>query len=638
MFPFCAICMPAPAGDDTSSSPGASAVSPFSDIAASDITAMGGHPVARGTGWSLGLLSGGETVGRGQRAGLHTISGHSSSSSFSASLVAVGPVTLFNRTALLDHLEPTPLAPRGPCSDGELLLRLYAHEGIAGFARVSGMFAWAIRDGSSLVLARDAVGCRKLFSTQVGPVWAASSSLRCLRRWPRLVPRLNLSAVQTYLTFAYLPGEETLLEGVRELLPGHALRISLEDGSHDLIPYWSPREQAWDPAAPPEHYSSHLRQLLEEAVREALPPGEPVALFLSGGIDSSLVTALAARQHDHPITTYAIHFGEHHANELAYAHLVASHCGTQHRVIGFNGSQVCRHLAETMALLDSPVGDPLTVPNLLLARAAAADGFRVVLNGEGGDPCFGGPKNLPMLLFELYRGGSEPDPVLRSRAYLRAYRECYDDLPALLTPAVWDALRPAPPLERLVQPFLESPSMSSWLNRLMLANVRTKGAHHILAKVESLTAACGLEGRSPLFDRAIVDYSFAIPPELKLSGTTEKWVLKRAVEDVLPAIIVHRPKSGMRVPIQSWLLGSPLLRNTPLRPWFPGPLGRLVSEVLLSPRGQARGLFQDRTIRAWLRGERMLWPRHGKKLWLVLTLELWLRAYLDDADGAYEGE
>ncbi|NJN68362.1 MAG: asparagine synthase, partial [Chloroflexaceae bacterium] len=557
---------------------------------------MRGRPVAGGTGWSLGFLPGSRTGSVGETAGpytLHPLPAEvgerevqpSSPVYPPRSLVAVGQVTLGNRAALLARLAHTPLAPHGPCSDGELLLRLYAHEGVAGFAQVSGMFALALRDGPHLVLVRDAVGGRKLFYTRTAGFWAASPSLRCLRRWHRLTPRLNLSAVQTYLTFAYLPGEETLLEGVWELLPGHALRIGLEDGTHELIPYWSIQEPPWDPSDPPEQYVSHLRQLLDAAVSGALPPGEPVAVFLSGGIDSSLVTALAARQHDQPITTYAIHFGERHPNELAYAHLVASHCRTHHRVIGFNGNQVCRHLAETMAHLDSPVGDPLTVPNLLLARAAAADGFRVVLNGEGGDPCFGGPKNLPMLLFELYRGNSDPDPgsdpAARARTYLRAYRECYDDLPVLLSPAAWDELRPAPPVERLVQPFLESPTMRSWLNRLMLTNVRTKGAHHILAKVESLTAACGLEGRSPLFDRTIVEYSFAIPPELKLAGTTEKWVLKRAVEDVLPAIIVFRPKSGMRVPIQSWLLGSPLLRPTPLRPWFLGPLGRLVSEVLL---------------------------------------------------------
>jgi asparagine synthase (glutamine-hydrolysing) len=267
-----------------------------------------------------------------------------------------------------------------------------------------------------------------------------------------------------------------------------------------------------------------------------------------------------------------------------------------------------------MARLDNPVGDPLTAPNLLLSERAAADGFREVLNGEGGDPCFGGPKNLPMLLFELYR--SDPDPAARARAYLRAYRNCYEDLPMLLSRAALEDLHAAPPVERLVLPYLEASTMSAYLNRLMLANVRTKGAHHILTKVESLTSSCGLRAHSPLFNRAVVEYSFVIPPHLKLVGTTEKWILKQAVRDLLPALIVDRPKSGMRVPLYYWL---------------DGPLGHVVQEVLLSEQGRSRGLFRPATLRAWLRGEAALWPRHASKLWLVLSLELWLRAYLDNA-------
>lgn len=541
-------------------------------------------------------------------------------------LAAVGQVTLYNRAALhtaLVHADQP--APPG-CSDGELLLRYYAHAGIEGFAQVSGIFACAIWNGSTLLLTRDAIGGRKLFyAREAGGRWLAASSMRALRRWPPLVARLNLAAVRSYLTFAYLPGDETLLDGVFELLPGHCLTIGA-DGAPHLVACWQLCEQQWNPDTPPDHYRAHLRGLLEEAVAACLPPGEEVAVFLSGGIDSSLVTALAARLHNAPITTYAIHFGKQHANELAYAAWVADHCGTRHRVVEFSGKQVVAHLPETMALLDSPVGEPLTVPNLLLARAAAAEGMGVILNGEGGDPLFGGPKNLPLLLFELHR--SDSNPSARVGAYLRSYRACYDDLPNLLTPAAREALRTAPEPERFVLPYLVSPEIRSYLNRLMMINIRTKGAHHILAKVEALTSAAGLEGRSPIFERAIVEYSLAIPPHLKLAGTTEKWILKQAVSDLLPSMVVYRPKSGMQTPIGAWLRGPP--GCTPLGYWLRGPLGKLAADVLLAPRAQARGIFRPETIRAWLRGEHILWPRHANKIWLLLTLELWLRAFLDD--------
>jgi len=558
-------------------------------------------------------------------------------------LVAVGEVTLYNRPALVAELTRHGPPPWPACRDGEILLRFYELSGIDGFARVNGMFSLAIWDGHCLLLVRDPVGARTLFYAQTEECWGAASSLRALRRWPRLPTRLNLAAVGSFLTFAYLPGAETLLENVHELLPGSFVRLYPNRRSDSPAnrmqatpqqSYWEPYEQAWNPSDPPEHYATQLRQLLEAAVAASLPSGEGVGIFLSGGLDSSLVTALAARLHDRPVQTYALNFGPDLPNELAYSSLVAAHCRTHHHVLTFTGEQIAANLAETVAKLDCPVGDPLTTPNLLLSRAAAADGLSVILNGEGGDPCFGGPKNIPMLLFEWYRPDAKhrPDawhestapggqgnlaPSVRARAYLRSYRKCYRDLPRLLTPAVLEALRQAPPLERLVQPFLESARMPHYLNRLFYANVRTKGAHHILTKVERLTASCGLEGRSPLFQPPIVDYSFAIPPQFKLSGTTEKWILKQAVEDLLPATIVYRPKSGMRVPVQYWLHG---------------PLRDLVDEVLLSPQAQGRGLFRPETIRTWLRGEGLRWHDHGAKLWLVLTLELWLRAYLDHAE------
>lgn len=135
--------------------------------------------------------------------------------------------------------------------------------------------------------------------------------------------------------------------------------------------------------------------------------------------------------------------------------------------------------------------------------------------------------------------------------------------------------------------------------------------------MERLTAACELEGRSPLFDREVVAYSFAIPPSYKLAGVTEKWVLKQAMRDLLPATIIDRPKSGMRVSIQHWLRG---------------PLRELADDLLRGPEAQARDLFRTETIRAWMHGEGQVWARQGALLWIVLTLELWLRAYIDRAE------
>ncbi|QES46935.1 asparagine synthase [Streptomyces venezuelae] len=534
---------------------------------------------------------------------------------------AVGETTLHNRPVLFAALRARAAAPPPPpdCPDGELLLHCWALLGEAGVALAEGMFALAVFDGPDLVLIRDHVGARTLYYARADGAWAAATSLRALRRWPALGTAVNLSAVRSFLTFAYLPGEETLLTGVREVLPGRVLRLA-RDGRVTETVHWEPREDVEDPApSDPTAHVLALRALLEQATAIRLPGAEPAAVLLSGGIDSSLVTALAAKLHGHPVHTYSISFGDDLPNELGYSGLVASHCHTRHRVLNVSGAAVAARLAEAAALLDSPVGDPLTVPNLMLAEAVAADGASVVLNGEGGDPVFGGPKNLPMLVQEMHRTPGAPWDEDRATAYLRSYRKCWTDLPALLTAPVLDATRNAPRLERHVEPYLLAEAdgggpyaMTHLLNRLLHCNLRTKGAHHILTKVERLTSSQGVEGRSPLFDRSVVDHAFATPPGYKLRGTAEKWILKEAVRDLLPGTVVDRPKSGMRVPVQQWLTG-------PLR-----DLGR---ELLLGHRSWQRGLFRPDTIRTWLKGEGTLLPRQGGKLWLVLTLELWLRSY-----------
>ncbi|MFD8479471.1 asparagine synthetase B family protein [Kitasatospora sp. NPDC059673] len=526
---------------------------------------------------------------------------------------AIGEVTLHNRDELHAALAATGQPTEPGCSDGELLLRCWLALGPDGLRAADGMFTLAVLDGPDLVLIRDHMGARTAFHcrTRDGG-WAASSSLRHLRQRPDVDTGLDLGAVRSFLTFAYLPGTETLLRGVSELLPGKVTRLGA-DGSVRVEEFWEPQAGSALTELTDRHYASVLRELLDRAVARRLPDGQDVAVLLSGGVDSSLVTALAARLHDRPVHTYSISFGNELPNELGYSGLVAAHCGTRHRVLTVPGEQVAARLADTVALLDSPVGDPLTVPNLMLAEAVAGDGLSVSLNGEGGDPVFGGPKNLPMLVFELLR--DDPSEQARADAYLHTYRKCWEDLPVLLTGealAGLDALGPAAHPRRHVAPYLSDRRMPSLLDQLLHCNLRTKGAHHILTKVERLTASQGIQGRSPLFDRQVVEHAFTTPPALKLRATEEKWILKEAVRDLLPDTVTYRPKSGMRVPVQQWLRG---------------PLSEHTLDLLLGPTARARGLFRADTVETWMRGGGLLLPRQGGKLWLLLTLELWLRAY-----------
>jgi asparagine synthase (glutamine-hydrolysing) len=467
---------------------------------------------------------------------------------------------------------------------------------------VEGAFslAWLGPDGS-LSLARDALGERTLYYAVRPNGVIFASTIRALLA-TGLVPRqLDLPSVAAYLSYAYLPGRETLVRGVREVLPGEVGRFHRGKVTSERL--WSvPAEpEAW---AGEEDLRRSLRERLEEAVRRRLPPGEAVGAFLSGGLDSSLVVALAGKLHDARVKTFSVSFGAGYANELPFSSLVAEHCRTEHRIVELSPAVVLHHLDDAIGMLSDPIGDPLTVPNALLFREAAPE-VSVVLNGEGGDPCFGGPKNLPMLLAELYDGETRA----RERSYLRAHLKCYDDLGAMLATEVQVALASSP-LEARLESHLADQRWRGFVSRLQAINVSFKGGHHILPKVDALSAPFGVLPRSPLFDRAVVELAFAIPPQLKLHGSVEKYLLKEAVRDLLPRAIVERPKSGMLVPVEAW---------------FQGPLRRQARERVLdglAPWGLFRRDYLERLLDGRLGGLR---PRHGAKVWLLITLEAWLR-------------
>ena len=479
---------------------------------------------------------------------------------------------------------------------------------------ISGAFAaaWREPDGTTC-LARDQIGERSLFYARVGRGLVFASDLRALLAGGLVEPVINRTAVARYLSYGYLPGRETLLSGVHKVLPGEIVRFRAGELSSTLL--WSLPPEADEAVEPDEgELREQLRAELEGAVRRRLPDGGPVGAFLSGGIDSSLVVALARRFHRDDVLTYSVSFGAGYRNELPFSSLVAEHCRTRHHVVEVSPQAIRQHLDGCLAMLGDPIGDPLTVPNALLFREAARE-VDVVLNGEGGDPCFGGPKNLPMLLAELLGDGLESDdvaspPFARERSYLRAHQKCYDDLPKMLLPDVMAGLG-GTTLEQEIAPFFTDPRWTRFVARLMAINVSFKGPYHILHKVDAVSAPFGVVARSPLFDRAVVELAFAIPPQLKLRGSVEKYLLKEAVRDLLPAAIVDRPKSGMLVPVEAW---------------FRGPLLPEARERLMD--GLTRyGLFNRPYLEGLLDGRLPgLHPRRGTKIWMLVTLESWLRS------------
>lgn len=475
--------------------------------------------------------------------------------------------------------------------------------------RIAGAFALAWHDErGDLHLARDPIGHRSLYwgRRRDGSVaWATRLAAVLADGVPRA---LDPVALASYLATAYVPGTATLVAGVRAVPPGVELAFRPGIATPEPWPFWRL------PASPATFASEaelarELRGLLAATVARMLPPG-PVAATLSGGIDSSLVVALA-RQH-REVRCLSIGFGPGHRDELAWSARVAAHVGARHDVVIVRPDDVMARLDRTVGALSEPNGDPLTVPNTMLFEAARAAGHDVVLNGEGGDPSFGGPKNAPLLLAELY--GAPDGPLVREQAYLRAHQKLWDELDAVLEPDLRAAV-PAGALEALVAPWLADARWPRFLDRLMAINVAWKGSGHILPKVEHLGAAEGVRARSPLFDRDVVGLAFAIPAELKRRGPIEKYLLKEAVRDLLPVDVIERPKSGMMVPVEAW---------------FSGPLAAFARERLLdglAGRGIVRRDFLERLLDHRGGGLR---PRRGVKVWLLLTLESWLRGVYDE--------
>ena len=476
---------------------------------------------------------------------------------------------------------------------------------------IHGAFAVAWwRDSETLCLARDAVGEKHLYYARCREGLLFATSLHALIASGGVEVQWNESAVAAYLACAYVPGRATMLRNVYEVLPGEC--VELRRGHLMRGQYWSlPGDCDTNSDRQTDTMAAELRQELEHAVKRRLPASGPIAASLSGGIDSSLVVALIARLYDAPCTTYSISFGSGYRDELEYSAMVARHCGLAHQVIEISPGAVAGYLDETHALLSEPIGDPLTVPNALLFFEASKQSG-VVFNGEGGDPCFGGPKNLPMLAAEwMGTGGNRIgcDPYARERNYLLSYHKCFADFDEMLTEHMKIALRENPLEEQFARWFADE-RWQSFVNKLMAINISLKGVHNILAKVDQLSAPFGVVPRSPLFDRRVVELSMRIRAADKLRGTCDKFILKKAVADLLPDAIVNRPKSGMMVPVEEWCCG---------------PLRKDARERLLD--GLAgydwiRRDYMERLVRYRLSGVR---PRHGVKLWLLLALESWLR-------------
>ena len=507
----------------------------------------------------------------------------------------------------------------------DCLARRFCTEGAGVLELVRGAFILVVRTGRTVHLARDGAGNRTVFYGRCKTRWLFGIEPKAITAVPAFAKRIRPAALAQYLACSFVPGSGTMLQDLFELPSGTA--VSLRAGAEPDLFRWfrfeaeerPPAEATTDcqvaaSSADDAVWIKRFRAEMERAVAERIPRNEPVSLFLSGGLDSSVIAAELARQiGGRNVRTWAIHFGKKYHNELDFARAVADRCGTIHEEVHIRPRHFLPRLRQMVWHLDDPIGDPITQPNFeLAAHVAPESGF--IFNGEGGDPCFGGPKNIPMMLHHWY-GGLTRGPNFRERHYLQSYRRAWEEIDCLLSDEIRSQIDVARDLDGVFAPYLRATHPRLFLNRLTAINIREKGAHLIQPKVERMLGAHGLTPLAPLFDERLIRFSFEMPARMKLHRGVEKVILKRAYEDELPAGVINRPKSGMRVPVHYW---------------FRSELRRYARRIL-NPREVRRvGLFNPERVKQLLsydieegRG------RYGLRLWMLITFELWRRIVVE---------
>ena len=479
---------------------------------------------------------------------------------------------------------------------------------------LDGAFACACWDGKRMTLLRDPFGVRSLYHVRHQGVFYFASELKQLLAVPGLPVEIDLLAVHKYLTFSFVPGEDVPVRGVRRLLPG---RVATWDGDRlDVRPYFVLDERLDPELNEPVKAVRFVRKHCRDAVARRLN-GEPeVGLYLSGGVDSSGI-AWWLKQAGVKVQAFSLDFGEKSV-ELDQARAVAKQLDMPLTTVKVAGEDVAPVLLDLVWKLDLPFGDPVTGPQYLLGKAAREKGLTAVFNGEGGDQLFGGWTSKPMISAQLYANLYEDDN--REDLYLHSYHRFFGLEPQLYSPRFLAELGPLTGQRRreLLQTFLHSEHAATFLNRVRLADINLKGSQNILPRMERLANAWALDARVPLFDRALAEASFRLPPQMKLHGACEKYVLKLILQKHLPRELVWRRKFGMSVPITDWVLGG-------LAP---------AMEALLGPRALAqRGLFRADYVGRLRQGQNepneTRRRRAGERLWTLAMLEGWLRVFID---------
>ena len=552
---------------------------------------------------------------------------------------------------IYNHRELRPmLAERGhiyrTSSDTETIIHLYEEFGTKGVEHLQGMFSFAIWDAPRrrLVLTRDRLGIKPLYYAvkDDGSLFFASE-IKAFIESNAIKPELNYNALADFTTNRYTSGEETLYRGVMRLLPGHTLIWS--DGEVHIERYWDvsfskPAQRLSD-----REYIERFGELFHDCVKSHLMSDVPLGMFLSGGIDSSAIAAVMSQLVKEPIKTFSVAFAERDSNELEFARIVAHAYQTEHHEIIVSPEQFFDQLPDLIYKEDEPIAHPSSVPLYFVSKLAARH-VKVVLTGEGSDELMAGYNKYRVGIYNLMLGrhyerltpagirnlirdsidrlsGASPLRRILQRTFLRLpanIQDAYLDNFAvfsplmqqrLFTPQAYERMEDRDPYRTTIE-YIDQSDAETILDQLLAADLKTY-LHELLMKQDQMSMAASLESRVPFLDHKLVEFINHLPVEMKLRGWTTKYILRRAMKDVLPPEILTRKKMGFPVPFGSWIRGQ-----------FRG----VIDEYVLSERALERGIF-NREYVSDLVARHSAGENHAERLWMLVNFEIWQRHFFD---------
>jgi asparagine synthase (glutamine-hydrolysing) len=530
-------------------------------------------------------------------------------------------------------------------TDTEVIVHLYEEFGPECLEKLRGMFSFAIWDknAETLFLARDRVGIKPLYYHLTDRSLVFASEIKAILADPSVDRQMAPEFIDRFLTFLYMPGEETLLKGIHKLSPGHYLLV--KDGRAVIRKYWDLQFTESFQYNSVKQTEDDLLGLLSETVGLHMIADVPVGVLLSGGVDSTGVLSLAVHQTDRKISTFTVGFsGAEVADERPYAKIAAEKFGTQHHEMTITASDFAAFMPKYVWHMEEPVCEPPAIA-LYCVSKLAREHVTVLLSGEGGDEAFAGYSNYRNLVWleRVKRGGpllnsavagamslanslfglgrvAKYEPLMNDRFpdyyYSRTsnpHRSVGNGAGSVYSP---DFLK-AVDRERSLEPmraFQAHVRGHHTLDAMLYLDTKTWLPDNLLVKADKMTMANSIELRVPLLDHKVLEFAASLPSSLKLNGLTTKFILKKALSGRIPKEIRNRKKSGFPVPYESWL-------RTDLKD--------LVWNVLMDSRTINRGYFRKTAIEGMLRANSN-GSNCSKDIFSLLSLELWHRTFLEN--------